>query len=74
MRTTYSANSVTANTVAGILDGLSSGILIFTGFVELLARDFLFSPDRTNDNKQLTMMSVSVLLGAGIMALLGKWA
>jgi zinc transporter 1/2/3 len=65
---------MTANIVSGVLDSISAGILIYTGFVELLARDFLFNPDRTRDDRQLTFMIISVLLGAGIMALLGKWA
>jgi len=37
-------------------------------------RDFLFNPNRTQDDRQLTFMVCSVLLGAGLMALLGKWA
>lgn len=74
VRTTYNAGSFTANVVSGVLDSTSAGILIYTGFVELIARDFLFNPDRTDDDKQLAFMIVSVLLGAAIMALLGKWA
>ena len=74
LRTTYNAGSFTANVISGVLDSTSAGILIYTGFVELIARDFLFNPDRTDDDKQLAFMIVSVLLGAAIMALLGKWA
>ncbi|GAB7346042.1 hypothetical protein MBLNU457_4809t1 [Dothideomycetes sp. NU457] len=74
VRTTYNPNSFTANIVSGVLDSVSAGILIYTGLVELLARDFLFDPLRTKDNKRLTFMIFCVLLGAGIMALLGKWA
>ena len=53
---------------------MSAGVLIYTGLVELLARDFLFNPLRTKDNKRLTFMIICVFLGAGVMALLGKWA
>jgi len=74
VRTTYNPASNTANIVSGILDSMSAGILIYTGLVELLARDFLFDPARTRDNKRLIFMLVCVMLGAGIMALLGKWA
>ncbi|GAD98279.1 high affinity zinc ion transporter, putative [Paecilomyces variotii No. 5] len=74
VRTTYNPESNTANIVSGVLDSISAGILIYTGLVELLARDFLFDPCRTNSRKQLGFMIVSTLLGAGIMALLGKWA
>ncbi|KAK3673315.1 hypothetical protein LTR78_006860 [Recurvomyces mirabilis] len=74
VRTTYNAGSFTANIVSGVLDATSAGILLYTGLVELLARDFLFNPDRTHDDRRLTFMVCCVLLGAGIMALLGKWA
>ena len=74
VRTTYNPGSFTANVVSGILDSTSAGILLYTGFVELIARDFLFNPDRTDDDKQLTFMIVCLFLGAAIMALLGKWA
>jgi zinc transporter 1/2/3 len=74
LRTTYNSGSFTANVVSGILDSISAGILIYTGLVELLARDFLFNADRTRDSKRLTFMVGCVFLGAMIMALLGKWA
>jgi zinc transporter 1/2/3 len=74
LRTTYNSKSFTASVVSGVLDSMSAGILIYTGLVELLARDFLFNPLRTKDNKRLTFMLVCVFLGAGLMALLGKWA
>ncbi|KAL4901991.1 hypothetical protein BDW74DRAFT_158915 [Aspergillus multicolor] len=74
VRTTYNAGSYTANVVSGVFDAISAGILLYTGLVELLARDFLFDPHRTQDNKRLAFMIISLLWGAGIMALLGKWA
>src|SRR5690349_19115490 len=74
LRTTYNPGSFTANVVSGVLDALSAGILIYTGLVELLARDFLFNPLRTRDNARLAFMLVCVFTGAGLMALLGKWA
>jgi len=74
LRTTYNPGSFTANVVSGVLDSMSAGILIYTGLVELLARDFLFNPLRTKDNKRLAFMIICVFLGAGLMALLGKWA
>lgn len=74
LRTTYNSGSFTANVISGVLDSISAGILIYTGLVELLARDFLFNPERTRDNKRLAFMIVCVLIGAAVMALLGKWA
>jgi zinc transporter 1/2/3 len=74
LATVYDSGSFTAQIVSGVLDSTSAGILLYTGFVELLARDFLFNPDRTDDDKQLAFMLVSLFLGAALMALLGKWA
>jgi solute carrier family 39 (zinc transporter), member 1/2/3 len=74
LRTQYNPGSFTANVVSGTFDSLSAGVLIYTGLVELLARDFLFNPKRTMDNRKLAFMVVCTFLGAGVMALLGKWA
>ncbi|CZS98734.1 hypothetical protein WAI453_001872 [Rhynchosporium graminicola] len=73
-RNTYNAGSMTSNIVSGVLDAISAGILIYTGLVELLARDFLFNPELTRDQRRLTFMVVCVLVGITVMALLGKWA
>jgi solute carrier family 39 (zinc transporter), member 1/2/3 len=53
LRTTYNGGSYT---VSGTLNSISVGILICTGLVELLARDFLFNPQRTKDNKRLAFI------------------
>lgn len=74
VRTTYNPGSKAAMIVQGVLDAVSAGILIYSGLVELLARDFLFDPSRTKRRSQLLYMVVCMLLGAGIMALIGKWA
>jgi solute carrier family 39 (zinc transporter), member 1/2/3 len=74
LRTTYNGGSYTANVVSGVLDAISAGILIYTGLVELLARDFLFNPELTRSSKRQAFMIFNVFLGAALMALLGKWA
>lgn len=74
VRNTYNAGSMTANIISGVLDAISAGILIYTGLVELLARDFLFNPELSRSSKRLTFMICCVLLGTALMALLGKWA
>lgn len=74
LKTTYNSSSYTANVVSGVLDAISAGILMYTGLVELLARDFLYNKERTRDKKMLTFMFVCLFAGAGIMALIGKWA
>ncbi|KNG88511.1 zinc-regulated transporter 1 [Aspergillus nomiae NRRL 13137] len=74
VRTTYNPGSKVALIVQGVLNAISAGVLIYSGLVELLARDFLFDPDRTKRRSQLLFMVFCTLLGAGIMALIGKWA
>ncbi|GJJ11160.1 hypothetical protein Clacol_005392 [Clathrus columnatus] len=75
VRTTYNPNSTTASIVSGVLDSISSGILLYTGLVELLAHEFLFNPAMSKmSNKKLFFATAAMLFGAGIMALLGRWA
>lgn len=75
VRKSYPPGSSTTLIVNGIFDSISAGILIYTGLVELMAHEFIFS--RTMRNAPLkTLLSAIFLLcmGAGLMALLGKWA
>jgi solute carrier family 39 (zinc transporter), member 1/2/3 len=74
LRTTYNSGSFVARVISGVLDSTSAGILIYTGLVELLARDFLFNPELTRSSRRLAFMVFNVFLGAALMALLGKWA
>ncbi len=75
VRTTYNPNSTRATLVSGVLDSLSAGILLYTGFVELLAHEFLFSSEmREAPLGKLLYALACMILGAGIMAMLGRWA
>jgi zinc transporter 1/2/3 len=75
VRTTYNPGSTHASLVSGVLDSLSAGILLYTGFVELLAHEFLFSPEmREASLGKLLYALACMMLGCGLMALLGKWA
>jgi zinc transporter 1/2/3 len=75
VRTTYNPESTQATLVSGVLDSLSAGILLYTGFVELLAHEFLFSPEMRDASLGKLLYALGcMLLGAGIMALLGRWA
>lgn len=60
----------------GVFDSISSGILIYTGLVELMAHEFLFSNQFKGHGGLKRMLSAYLImcLGAGLMALLGKWA
>jgi zinc transporter 1/2/3 len=75
IRKSFLPGSQTNLIVNGVFDALSAGILIYTGLVELMAHEFMFSP-RMRKAKLKTVLSAyfQMCLGAGLMALLGKWA
>ncbi|CCD26034.2 low-affinity Zn(2+) transporter ZRT2 NDAI_0G02570 [Naumovozyma dairenensis CBS 421] len=60
----------------GVFDSISSGILIYTGLVELMAHEFLYSNQFKGPDgfKKMLAAYFIMCLGAGLMALLGKWA
>lgn len=60
----------------GVFDSISSGILIYTGLVELMAHEFLFSNEFKGPAGFKKMMFAYFIMccGTGLMALLGKWA
>lgn len=75
VRSTYNPDSTTASIVSGVLDSLSAGVLIYTGLVELLAHEFIFNKDmREASTGHLAYACSCMLAGAGLMALLGRWA
>ncbi|KGK35224.1 hypothetical protein JL09_g5625, partial [Pichia kudriavzevii] len=74
VRTTYVSDGFAANIVSGVLDALSAGILIYTGLVEFIARDFIFNKEIKKNTVQLLYSLFCLCLGTGIMALIGKWA
>ncbi|SPO20652.1 probable ZRT2 - Zinc transporter II [Ustilago trichophora] len=75
VRHTFNANSTTAAYVIGIFDSISAGILLYTGTVELLAHEFIFNEKMRNAPlKKVIISIVEMLTGAGLMALLGRWA
>ncbi|RMZ92686.1 hypothetical protein DV736_g114, partial [Chaetothyriales sp. CBS 134916] len=75
VRKSYPPGSQTTLIVNGVFDSISAGILIYTGLVELMAHEFMFS-NAMRMAKIQTVLSAFVLmcLGAALMALLGKWA
>ncbi|KAF2632779.1 low-affinity zinc ion transporter-like protein [Macroventuria anomochaeta] len=75
IRTTFSPESQTTLIVNGIFDSISAGILIYTGLVELMAHEFMFSPYMQKGPVSRTLYAFGLMiLGAGLMALLGYWA
>ncbi|KAF9786426.1 ZIP-like iron-zinc transporter [Thelephora terrestris] len=75
VRSTYNPGTATASIVSGTMDSISAGILIYTSLVELMAHDFLFNKEMlAASNGRLVFALGSMMLGAALMALLGKWA
>ena len=75
VRNTYAPGSQTALIVNGVFDSVSAGILIYTGLVELMAHEFMFSSAMRRASLKVVLSAAFVMcLGAGLMALLGKWA
>ncbi|KAK1257593.1 Zinc transporter 8 [Acorus gramineus] len=69
----YNENSPTALIVEGILNSASAGILVYMALVDLLAADFMSPKIQSSRSLQLGA-HVSLLVGAGLMSLLAKWA
>lgn len=75
VRQTLQPESLTTLTVNGVFDSISAGILIYTGLVELMAHEFMFNTEMRKSSIGVTLLAFGCMcLGAGLMALLGKWA
>ncbi|XP_020980592.1 zinc transporter 5-like [Arachis duranensis] len=69
----YDDNSSTALIVEGVFNAASAGILIYMALVDLLAADFM-NPRTQKSGKLQIGANISLLLGAGLMTLIAKWA
>ncbi|GAA5835573.1 hypothetical protein JCM3766R1_006451 [Sporobolomyces carnicolor] len=75
IRTVYNPESMTSSIVSGVFDACSAGILLWGALVECLAHDFVFDRKMVEaSNGEVTFCVFFVFLGAGLMALLGRWA
>jgi zinc transporter 1/2/3 len=75
IRNAYPPQAQTTLIVNGIFDSMSAGILIYTGLIELMAHEFMFSPRMRKEPIRVVLAAFfQMCLGAGLMALLGKWA
>lgn len=71
----YDPHSAAGLLMVGLMNGISSGLLLFAGLVQLLAEDFL------SDKSYVTLKGrrrweafAAVIGGATLMALVGAWA
>lgn len=75
VRSTLLPNSQNTRVINGVFDAISAGILIYTGLVELMAHDFMFSPEMRRASMKMLLLAYGCMcVGAGLMAVLGKWA
>jgi len=66
VRNTYPPESQTTLLVNGVFDSISAGILIYTGLVELMAHEFMFSPYMQKGPVSRTLNAFFLMvLGAG---------
>nr|XP_016466553.1 PREDICTED: probable zinc transporter 10 [Nicotiana tabacum] len=73
LSSTYEENSPRALITVGLLNASSAGLLIYMALVDLLAADFM--GDKLQGSVKLQIKSyMAVLLGAGGMSLMAKWA
>lgn len=74
-RETFEPGSPTTLIVNGVFDSISAGILIYTGLVELMAHEFMFNQEMRRSSIKMVLFAFGCMcVGAGLMALLGKWA
>lgn len=71
----YDPMSQTGLLMVGIMNAISSGLLLFAGLVQLLAEDFLTEKSyKTLNGRRRTQAFLSVVAGATLMALVGAFA
>ncbi|KAK6846385.1 zinc-regulated transporter 1 [Apiospora arundinis] len=71
----FNGNDPFTIVVLGSLDAFSAGILVWTGVVEMWARDWLAGGEMANqDNIRTGLGMLGLLFGMATMGILGKWA
>ncbi|CAD6505263.1 BgTH12-00755 [Blumeria graminis f. sp. triticale] len=71
----YDPHSAGGLLMVGFMNGISSGLLLYAGLVQLLAEDFLSDRSfKVLHGKQRIQAFASVLAGALLMTLVGVWA
>ncbi|KAI8360108.1 zinc/iron permease [Mortierella sp. GBAus27b] len=72
---TYNSSSKTSLLVEGVFDSISTGILLYMGYVNLLAIEFNLNSEIRRQSKKLkSMYFLALWLGATVMAVIGRFA
>ncbi|KAJ9669138.1 hypothetical protein H2201_000489 [Coniosporium apollinis] len=75
IHTLYDPQSQTGLLTVGVMNAVSSGLLLFAGLVELLAEDFLSDESYVKLRGRKRMEACGAVVGgAALMALVGAWA
>jgi zinc transporter 1/2/3 len=75
VRSSFEPGSQKTLIVNGVFDAISAGILLYTGLVELMAHEFMFNEGMRRSSIRVVLSAFGCMcVGAGLMALLGKWA
>ncbi|KAJ2077536.1 hypothetical protein H4R24_005075 [Coemansia sp. RSA 988] len=74
IRHSYAPSSPSSLITIGVLDSLSAGILLYSGLVNLLAEEFGTLEFRGYRTTKKIACFAATFIGAGVMALIGKWA
>ncbi|RKF79044.1 Zinc-regulated transporter 2 [Golovinomyces cichoracearum] len=75
MHNMYDPESAAGLLIVGVMNGVSSGLLLYAGLVQLLAEDFLsHNSYKLLKGTRRVKAFCSVIAGAFLMALVGAWA
>lgn len=75
VHSSYSSTSLSALWVQGVLNCVAGGILLYTGLVELLTRHMTTNASfLARSDRERFLLYTACWLGAGAMAVIGKWA
>ncbi|KAH8601760.1 ZIP zinc transporter-domain-containing protein [Bisporella sp. PMI_857] len=70
----FNGNDPSTIVALGTLDALSAGILLWVGFVDMWAGDWLYGELRESSLIKTAVAMTSFIAGMVLMGLLGKWA
>jgi zinc transporter 1/2/3 len=75
IHSSFSVNLSSSILASAILDSLSAGILLYNAYISLMGNEI----NRSSEFRRFTLTRkcicfISMYFGAGLMALIGKWA
>lgn len=75
IHSSFNPNSPSSILASAILDSLSAGILLYSAYISLMSQEINQNPEfRKAPFSRQFVCFISMYAGAGLMALLGKWA